>query len=156
LWLILLAPVVVAGIHPRVIAAALRRLRKGETRIDLRYRDLLKLLGAYCLCWCLYGVGFYLASTAVSLTGSGAPAQGPIGLSHLPELIGVNALSWTVGFVSIITPAGLGVREGVAFSLLSKTFANPYPSLIPLVARVWVTIAELVSIGIAAAVKGKR
>ena len=91
-----------------------------------------RLLGAYCLCWCLYGVGFYLASTSVCLTGSGSPSQGPVGLNHLPEMIGINALSWTVGFVSIITPAGLGVREGVAFSLLSKILAEalsfPYPA----------------------------
>lgn len=155
-WLILLAPVVVAAVHPRVIAAVLKRFRRGETRLDLRYLDVLKLLGAYCLCWGLYGVGFYLASTSVRLTGSGALAGSPLGLSHLPEMIGVNALSWAIGFVSIITPAGLGVREGVAFSLLSKTLARPYPSLIPLVARVWVTIAELAAIGIAAVAKGKR
>ena len=156
IWLVLVAPVAVAAVHPRVIAAVLKRFRKGDTRLDLRYRDILRLLGAYCLCWCLYGVGFYLASTSVRLTGSGAPSQGPVGLNHLTEMIGINALAWTVGFVSIITPAGLGVREGVAFSLLSKILPRPYPSLIPLVVRVWVTIAELVSIGIAAAARGKR
>jgi uncharacterized membrane protein YbhN (UPF0104 family) len=157
-WMVLVAPVVVAAVHPRVIAPVLKRLRKGETRLDLRYRDILMLLGAYCLCWCLYGVGFYLVATGVSVTGSGAPAHGAIGLGHLPEMIGINALAWTAGLLSIITPAGLGVREGVAFSLLSKTVPRPYPSLIPLVVRVWVTIAEVAAIGIAAAAaaRGKR
>jgi len=155
-WVVLALPLVVAGVHPRVIAAVLKRLGRHQAQLSLRYCDVLALLAAYAGCWCLYGLGFYLAGTGVAVVGQAGSAPAAIGLGHLPEMIGINALSWSVGFLSIITPAGLGVREGVAFSLLSKIVVKPYPSLIPLVARVWVTVAEVAAIGIAAAVRGKR
>jgi uncharacterized membrane protein YbhN (UPF0104 family) len=154
-WSLLLVPVIMGCLHPRLVAAVLSRLGRGHGELTMKYGDVLKMLGVYAICWCVYGVGFYLIATAVTVTGGSAPGA-VFGPALIPDMIGVNALSWTAGFLSMITPAGLGVREGVAFSLLSKILARPYPSLIPLVARVWVTLAELAAIGLALLLKGRR
>jgi uncharacterized membrane protein YbhN (UPF0104 family) len=155
-WCLVLVPAIVVGVHPRIVSAVLGRLRKGSGELRMKYRDVLALLAAYVACWCLYGVGFHLVATAVRLSGPGAPSAPALGLGLAPEMIAVNALSWTVGFVSLLTPAGLGVREGVAFSMLSKFLDKPYPTLVPLAARVWVTVAEVVAIGLAVALGGGR
>ncbi|MFZ1947962.1 MAG: hypothetical protein WAW06_10495 [bacterium] len=155
-WSVILIPVIAVGVHPKIVGAALRKLRKGSGELKMKYADVLAMLAVYVGCWCLYGLGFHLVATAVRLSGPGAPPQPALGLGLLPEMIAVNALSWTVGFLSLLTPAGLGVREGVAFSLLSKFLDKPYPTLVPLAARVWVTIAEVGAIGLAVAVRGGK
>ena len=168
-WSIWLVPVIVVGVHPRIIRfvlAGIRRLGRkvspdpevaGEAGVfTLRYADVLKMLGVYAVCWCVYGVGYHLAATSIGFTAGSASAPARPAGSLLPEMIGINALSWAGGFVSLVTPAGLGVREGISTFLLSGLVDKPYPSLIPLVARVWVTIAEVVSIGLAVIVRGRR
>lgn len=153
-WSVLVVPVIAAAVHPRVIRRVLTRFGRGGGEFTMRYADIVKMLAAYVGCWCLYGIGFHLVATGVAIEGR-APVMGtPAEARLVPDMIGINALSWTIGFLSVVTPAGLGVREGVAFSLLSKVVAKPYPSLIPLAARVWVTIAEVGAIAIAAARRG--
>jgi uncharacterized membrane protein YbhN (UPF0104 family) len=155
-WSVVLIPAIAVGVHPRIVGAVLGRLRKSSGELKMKYVDVLAVLAAYVACWCLYGVGFHLVATAVRLSGPGAPPPPALGFGLLPEMIAVNALSWTVGFISLLTPAGLGVREGVAFSLLSKFLDKPYPTLVPLAARVWVTVAEVGAIGLAVAMRGGR
>lgn len=147
MWGLWLVPVIVVGVHPRVIRAILAKLKREPRDFSLAYRDTLKILGLYMVCWCIYGLGFYLIGTSLELGGA-SPAFESAGLGVLPEMVGINALSWAGGLLSVVTPAGLGVREGISGILLAEVVEKPYPSLIPLVARVWVTIAELGTLGL--------
>jgi hypothetical protein len=140
--------VTIAVVHPRVIRALLARLRKMPADFGLAYADTLKILGFYMLCWCIYGVGFFLIGGSLDLGGAASDLQSPQSARIIPDMIGINALSWSAGLVSVVTPAGLGVREGISGILLSKVVAKPYPALIPLVARIWVTAGEVGTIGI--------
>jgi len=145
---LVLLPVVLAAVHPRFIRAVLRKLGKDTTAFTLTYSKVLMLIACYTGCWCVYGLGFYLIATSVSL-GGGDPLVEPAGtFTLIRRLSGINAVSWSAGLLSVVTPAGLGVREGVSSMLLGPVFVRPYPSLIPLVARLWVTIAEFATIGI--------
>ena len=153
IWLV---PVIVVGVHPRIIRGLLRRLRRSPERFTMRYVDTLKILALYVLCWCLYGVGFFLIGTALSVGGAEGIFRTPQAMRVVPEMIGINALSWAGGLLSIVTPAGLGVREGISGLLLAGIAAKPYPALIPLTARIWVTLAEVGTIGLVMIWKGKR
>ena len=145
LWLV---PVIIAVMHPRVVRAILTRLRRQPVEFSLAYADVLKLLGCYTICWCIYGIGFYLIGTSLGLAAA-PPEFYSKGTVHvIGEMTGVNALSWAGGLLSVITPAGLGVREGISGVLLARIVEKPYPSLIPLVARIWITIAEVGTIGV--------
>jgi type IV secretory pathway TrbD component len=144
LWLV---PVILAGMHPKFIQAVLRRLRKVPIHLQMRYVEVLGLLGVYLLCWVLYGVGFYLVGTSL-IVGRAAPDFGMHAASEtVPAMIGINSLSWAGGFLSVVTPAGLGIREGISSILLGDMMQAPYPYLIPLAARIWVTVAEVGTIG---------
>jgi hypothetical protein len=153
IWLV---PVIVIGVHPRIIRSLLARLRRAPEEFTMRYADTLKILGLYVLCWCLYGVGFFFIGTALQL-GAGTSIFRPAGTAEIiPEMIGINSLSWAGGLLSIVTPAGLGVREGISGVLLAGIAEKPYPALIPLTARIWVTVAEVGTIGLLLIWKGKR
>jgi uncharacterized membrane protein YbhN (UPF0104 family) len=147
MWGLWLVPVIIAGVHPRVIRAILAKLKREPGDFNLAYRDTLKILGLYIVCWCIYGLGFYLIGTSLELGGT-SPALEDAGLRAFPEMVGINALSWAGGLLSVVTPAGLGVREGISGILLGEVVEKPYPSLIPLVARLWVTIGELGTLGL--------
>lgn len=151
-WLV---PVIVVGVHPRLIKAVLRRLGRLPDDFDIGYSDILRILALYVVCWCVYGVGFYLVGTSLRL-GEGPAFQTANTGTVIAEMVGINSLAWAGGLLSVITPAGLGVREGISGMLLGGLVDKPYPSLIPLAARIWVTIAEVGTIGVLLLRKGKR
>ena len=145
---LLLVPAIVAAVHPRVIRSLLVRLKKMPADFRLAYADTLKILGFYVVCWCIYGIGFFLVGTSLDLGTAAPELQSADTAGIIPDMIGINALSWSAGLVSVVTPAGLGVREGISGILLARVVGKPYPALIPLVARIWVTAAELGTMGI--------
>ena len=100
-------------------------------------------------------MGFYLVGTSLELEGA-LPQFRSTGFDVYSEMAGINALSWAGGLLSVITPAGLGVREGISSILLAEIVDRPYPALIPLVARLWVTIGELGTLGLAFLFRGKK
>jgi hypothetical protein len=153
---LLLVPVIVVAVHPRIIRALLVRLRRMPAEFNLGYADTLKILAFYMACWCIYGVGYFLIGTSFDLGGAASDLQSAGAGRMIPDMIGINALSWSAGLVSIVTPAGLGVREGISGILLSRVVDKPYPVLIPLVARIWVTLAEVGTIGIVLLCRGKK
>ena len=153
LWLV---PAIIIGVHPRIIRALLRKVRRLPAEFSMTYSDTLRMLCMYIGCWFVYGVGFYLIGTSLGL-GTSSPALGSGGTAQvMPAMIGINAISWAGGLVSIITPAGLGVREGISQVLLAGIVAKPYPALIPLAARVWITVAEVGTIGLLLLWKGSK
>ena len=58
-------------------------------------------------------------------------------------------MTWVVGLLAFLTPGGLGVREGALALLLSPFLPVPLPTVVALLARVWWTVAELISVATA-------
>jgi len=85
--------------------------------------------------WIIYSLHYYLL--AYSITG--------VTIEYLFPLVGVNALSYVIGYISIITPSGTGVREGVMIAslnllgLVSKVEAI----VVSIVARITFVIGEV-------------
>lgn len=65
------------------------------------------------------------------------------------QFIGFFMLSLLVGFVSIITPSGLGVREGVLTIFLGNIMSVPLAAFVSLFCRLILIICEVIFIGIA-------
>ena len=65
---------------------------------------------------------------------------------EVPQLLLVVSAfvaSWAAGFISVITPGGIGVREGVFVILLSSFLTVHEAALVAILARALWTIAEL-------------
>jgi glycosyltransferase 2 family protein len=143
-WLLLALPGIGVYCYPQLLLWPLSWLKRwgGATataQLQLRRRDLLSLLPGYLLTWLLYGCGLYLLARALY----------PLPIQTLPGIIASFAVAWVIGFMSFITPSGLGVREGVLGLLLATLMPQPIALLLALVARVWLTLAELCTLALA-------
>jgi uncharacterized membrane protein YbhN (UPF0104 family) len=132
----LLVPVCVLAVYPpilnRVTSFILRRLRQPVFEIRMTFRQLLGILGLYTLMWVVQGLGCYLLIRCFY----------PVGLSRLPMVVGAFALSWILGFVVLVSPAGLGVREGIFTFALRLVMPEPVAIIAALLSRIWITGSE--------------
>jgi len=140
-------PVSLFLLQPRVfgraINALLVRLGRQPIQFALTSRDLLALFVAHVISWLLYGLGFYLFVRAAY----------PVGLSELPRLGAAFAAAYVIGFLSLLTPSGLGVREGVLLYLLSLSLPLPVATVLAVASRLWLIAGELASTGVALLVR---
>ncbi len=100
----------------------------------------------YLLLWGCCGLAFFLFIKSLS----------PVEWSQLPVIIGIYATAWTIGFLSFITPSGLGVREGMLSLLLTVYLPPATATLVALLSRLWSTLAELVLASAALALHRKN
>ncbi|MFH0829143.1 MAG: lysylphosphatidylglycerol synthase transmembrane domain-containing protein [Candidatus Kerfeldbacteria bacterium] len=63
-------------------------------------------------------------------------------------LIGAFLFSWLLGYLSFITPSGLGVREAATVLLLRPYMGMPEAILVAIVSRVFIILVEVVGLGI--------
>ena len=103
-------------------------------------RRLLGLLGIYLLLWIYFGIAFFLFIKSI------VP---PIQLSHLLMIIAIYPLAWSLGVLSLVTPGGLGIREGILSVLLTLCLPPANAGLVALLSRVWVMSAEILLASIA-------
>jgi uncharacterized membrane protein YbhN (UPF0104 family) len=116
--------------------------------LGLRYRDILAITAYWSVSWVVAGAGFLLLVRSLTAT--------PFTLSALALAIGINAMGWDVGFLSFLTPSGLGFREVaiagllVACGLVAGADANLGVALVvAFMARLLMTAAELVCVSAA-------
>jgi len=139
-WLIISIMLTIAGItmlHPRILSRVsnffLRMMKKPEIRITLTYRQISQISLYFFGIWIAQIIGFYLLISAIF----------PVPLFSVFRIASAYALAWMSGSVAIFAPAGLGVREGIMTLLLSSILPTPLAIAISFIARIWVTIFEL-------------
>ncbi|MCX7838762.1 MAG: flippase-like domain-containing protein [Anaerolineae bacterium] len=88
------------------------------------------------LMWVTNGVAFFLFIASIT----------PLALEHLPAFIAINAGAYWIGYVSFITPSGLGFREGALALMLTTYFPTPIAVAFSLATRLWSTIGEVLGI----------
>jgi uncharacterized membrane protein YbhN (UPF0104 family) len=142
------------ALHPALFRLFLRGVtrlfRKEMMPYNPAWGDLLLFVALYGLTWLLYGLGLDLLARAIVLEGIEMPAA-PGGAPRVLFFAGAAAAAWTVGFFSFFTPSGLGVREAALAYTLSFLLPAPYPVLVALLARIWVTVGELGSVAVSRA-----
>ncbi|MCK4353362.1 flippase-like domain-containing protein [candidate division WOR-3 bacterium] len=125
-------------VHPSVFSKIVNflfiRFKKEPMEFNIGYFRILQLLLLYCVLWVLYGMGFYFLIKSFY----------PIEISTFYSLIGICAIAWSIGFISLITPGGLGVREGILSFLLKFYFPVSIGIIAALLARIWTTVGEII------------
>lgn len=137
---------IVALLHPKMFSFLLRTaarvMRREAIPYTIAWREISFLVLAYVASWFIYGTGFDLIARAVHLEGAIVPAE--LGAFHrILFFSGAAAASWSIGFLSFLTPSGLGVREAALGYMLSVYLPPPLPMFLALAARIWITLAEL-------------
>ena len=98
--------------------------------------DNLKLLLLGILTFFLLGFGTYFSLVSIFY----------IDLKHILTLISLFTFSFFIGYISLITPMGLGVREGITTYGLLPFLASGSAALVALFSRVIFIISELISL----------
>ena len=119
--------------HARQLLETLRSTGTPLFRKSFRYQGL-NILASHLLLWCCQGLAFFLFVRSLA----------PVAWTDAGVLTACYAFAWIVGFLSFLTPGGLGVREGLLSLLLSSYMPVSQATLVALLCRVWILSAELV------------
>jgi len=148
-FFLLLVPGFVA-LHPKVFSllvnVGLRVLRRPAVRLSWSARRHALLVVSFLLSWVLYGGAFYLFLTSLSVTSASSTLHSWNGFL---SVLCLHTLSWIVGFLAFVAPGGLGFREASLAFFLGSFMPAAAATLAALLARLWITVAELLAIGVA-------
>jgi len=136
-FLVLLAPPVLN----RLLGHALRLTRRPPLEQPLSARGVVASSAWALAGWVAAGVQVWLIATALGMEG---------GLGTLAQAVGAYALAWTVGFLVVVVPAGVGVREAVLGAMLAGLLDGGAVVVTVLLSRVLLTAADLL-LGLGAA-----
>ena len=103
------------------------------------FKKLFRLIVIYLLLWACIGVSFFLFIKSIY----------PIQIVQLPIILSIYPFAWSIGFMSLITPGGLGVREGVLSIFLTTCLPPVTATLVALLSRLWLINLEVILAGIA-------
>jgi uncharacterized membrane protein YbhN (UPF0104 family) len=100
----------------------------------------------YAAYWAVTGLAFAALVASVHRLEPG----------EVPLVVAAYAAAYAVGFLSLLTPAGLGVREGVLVVALSPVLPAGPALVVALVSRLWMMAVELAGAAIAQVAAGRR
>ncbi|MDQ7798801.1 MAG: lysylphosphatidylglycerol synthase transmembrane domain-containing protein [Candidatus Edwardsbacteria bacterium] len=127
-----------AIVHPKVLPRVWKYVPKigrlAQPDITYKYQGIFSLLFIYIIAWSLQGITIFI------LTKSLYPG---IGTSGLMPAIGAYGGAYALGFVSIITPGGLGVREGILSFLLKFYIPAPVAVIVAVLSRLCFTLFDV-------------
>ncbi|MEU4835116.1 lysylphosphatidylglycerol synthase domain-containing protein [Streptosporangium sp. NPDC023615] len=157
-WAFLLVPVLATAFQPRVVNAVLgfglRRLGREPLERPLTRRGVLTALGWALAGWTAYGL--HLAAIVTDLdprvsTGSaGSPGSaGWSALSVAAFCVGAFALSWCLGIMTFVVPAGAGVREVAMVAVLAPVLEGGPAIAVALCSRIVIIAGDLLCAGLA-------
>lgn len=141
-WALLVVPVVLLLVHPRVTtwlgARAARLMRVEAVGAAPRWADLAVAATWLLAAWAAYGM---------SLTALVAPLE-DVGPQDLLWLTSAYALAWSVGFVAaavlvVAAPAGVGIREVALFATLNGVVGSGAAGVVVVLSRVVMTLADV-------------
>ena len=93
----------------------------------------LSVFVSHLLLWVCQGMAFFLFVKSLS----------PVQWGDALGLTACFAFAWMVGFLSFLTPGGLGIREGLLGVLLSSYMPTTQATFLALVCRLWMLSSEM-------------
>lgn len=117
----------------------LTRLGRETIRIEPGKKGGSRILFIYLVGWVTYGLAFYLFLISVS----DFPAD------RIIEAAGAFCAAYLIGYWSILTPGGIGVREAIMVLLLAPFFPPGVAAAVAAFARLWSIVGELIASTIA-------
>jgi hypothetical protein len=128
----LLLPMVI----PALVRVGERLTRRRFNLGTLPRRAIYVAIAGNAIAWVLYGWSFELLVRGVlgSVRGS------------LADYVSAYALSYVIGYLAIVVPGGIGLREGVQTVALAamKLATPPQAAVVAVTSRLWLTVLEIV------------
>jgi hypothetical protein len=138
-------PLALIALHPRVFRPAadwlLAKFGREPLPDVMPMKGVVVMIGFYALNWSLIGLGVFFVARAVSFF----PA------SDIPIIGSAQALGYVAALVTLVAPAGLGVRDAAFAWTVKEASAGrsfEFSALIALAARAVLTVVEVVYAGV--------
>jgi glycosyltransferase 2 family protein len=144
------ATVIAVGlVHPAFLNRVLRLVGRAMRHDLLRWHGSwgsgLLLFGLSVVSWLLYGLVYFAFLSSLT----------PLPIGTLPQLSGINALSFVAGYVAFVTPGGLGAREAAMTVLLLPLVPASVAAVLAMASRLWTIVAEVMG-GVVALLVSRR
>jgi glycosyltransferase 2 family protein len=127
---LVISPIVLARL-PRLHAAVVRTL---PSIASVTPSTMWALVWTAAASWVAWGVALYALAWAL------LPEPG----ASIPTYIAAWIGPYLAGLIAIVTPAGLGVRDGAMQAMLGSAMTAGSAMVLVVVTRVWVTILEVI------------
>lgn len=147
-WALVVAGVLLTLLFPGVltplITFAMRLLRRRGEAVEIDGRAIAASAAWSVLNWAALGAQAWLL--LVPLTG---------GVEHAFALAtGAFALSWLVGFLVVVAPAGIGPREAALVAMLAGVASAPQALALALLSRAAMSLADAAGLVVGLAFRG--
>jgi glycosyltransferase 2 family protein len=123
-------------IHPSILKFmfnfVLKKMNLGQVSFDIKYRDILNIVMMNVLNWLALGLAVFMLINSIF----------PTPLRHLLFIISAISSASFIGLISPLTPAGLGVKEGILILILAVILPKPIAGVISVLLRLWIILAE--------------
>ena len=125
------------SLHPRSIAlwnkVVLKITKKEYLQISINFKYVLLVFGIYIIYWVCIGLSvLFLIKGGVKIP-----------IKYMFFIVGVNAIAYIIGYLSLITPGGLGIREGVLTYLLETILVKGFGAIVAIGERVMLMAEEV-------------
>lgn len=151
LWqpVVVLLPLGVLALNPRVVAAVLRvarRITRRELSIPVpSWGTSAGLLLWHVPAWIAVGSATWLVTVALDTT-----------TPDFRNILFATVLSWVVGFLVVPAPGGIGVREAIFVAAATSVSTLGVAAAVAVVARVIFILVDLIGAGVATAIARTR
>lgn len=130
-------PVCIILMHPKIIAPiinlGLKIVKKEGITMPLSYREIILANVIYSSYWLLTGLAVFFLTLSVY----------PVSWNYFPFIILSYAVAWTIGFLSVIFPGGIGIREGILAYALGFFLPLPAALVVSALSRGIILISQL-------------
>jgi uncharacterized membrane protein YbhN (UPF0104 family) len=135
-----LAAVLAVALRHRLAALLRRRYPEvgGAGELVPSPRTAAALAAGYGLYWVVTGLAFAILVHSLR----------PLAAGQIPLAVAAYAAAYAIGFLSLVTPAGLGVREGVLTVALVQIMPAGAALAVALLSRLWMMLVELAGAGV--------
>ncbi|MCS7037978.1 MAG: flippase-like domain-containing protein [Caldilineales bacterium] len=141
----LAAPVVVFWLRPqwlvRLLNRGLRWVGRPPLSAVLNRRVLGEALALELMAWLALGLGF--AAVTLALIGGRQPERG----AWVIHLVAGYPVAYAIGFLSLVTPSGLAVREAAMYVLAAPVVGGGLITVAALAMRVLLMVGEAAVVG---------
>ncbi len=109
-------------------------------------RIAMMVLGVFLLGWAWYLAGWWALGQAFAILAD----------ADFASLSALYTAAWMIGFVSALTPAGLGVREAAFILLAQDGTTTDVATFLALFVRLWLMIPDLLLLPLVLNTEGRR
>jgi glycosyltransferase 2 family protein len=131
-----------AGIHPGILNWGMKLVSKLSPkmhfRYEMRYRQAAFCFLHFLIGWVSTGIGFAVLTSTFLVVDA----------RMFWFLTGANSAAYFLGYIVILTPGGLGVREGALTYMLNFVLLPGIGAMLSVLTRLWYILGEMLFLGV--------